>query len=95
MWKLRPADEEHESLDAGAAHDRDTIQLLGGRLWVAVVAGARAVGDVARIEGYCGDDSTLDRALADFADDCGDQTEPDHAELVRAIKRGRVKAIGE
>ena len=52
-------------------------------------------GDVARIEGYCGDDDTLDRALADFAEAYGDQTERDHAELVQAIKSGRVKAAGE
>jgi len=52
-------------------------------------------GDAARIAGYCGDGDTLDRALADFAEDYGDQTERDHAELVRAIKRGRVKAAGE
>jgi uncharacterized protein (DUF2252 family) len=49
-------------------------------------------GDVARIAGYCGDGQTLDRALADFAEDYGDQTERDHAELVQAIKRGRVEA---
>jgi uncharacterized protein (DUF2252 family) len=52
-------------------------------------------GDVARIDGYCGNGNTLDRALADFAEDYGDQTERDHAELVQAIKRGRVKAAGE
>ena len=52
-------------------------------------------GDIARIEGYCGNTDTLDRALADFAEDYGDQTERDHAELVQAIKRGRVKATGE
>jgi hypothetical protein len=49
-------------------------------------------GDVARIAGYCGDGETLDRALADFAEAYGDQTERDHAELVQAIKRGRVPA---
>ena len=51
-------------------------------------------GDVARIVGYCGDGDTLDRALADFAEEYGDQTERDHAELVQAIKRGRVQAAG-
>ena len=54
-------------------------------------AHARA-GDVARIEGYCGDGDTLDRALAEWAESYGDQTERDHAELAQAIKRGRVKA---
>ena len=41
-------------------------------------------GDIAPIEGYCGNTDTLDRALADFAEDYGDQTERDHAELVQA-----------
>ena len=57
-------------------------------------AHARA-GDAARITGYCGDGNTLDRALADFAERYGDQTERDHAELVQVIKSGRVKAAGE
>jgi uncharacterized protein (DUF2252 family) len=42
-------------------------------------------GDVVQIAGYCGDDETLDRALSDFAEAYGDQTERDHAELVQAI----------
>ena len=49
-------------------------------------------GDAARIAGYCGDGDTLDQALADFAEAYGDQTERDHAELVLAIKRGRVES---
>jgi hypothetical protein len=49
-------------------------------------------GDVARIAGYSGDGETLDRALAEFAEAYGDQTERDHAELVQAIKGGRVEA---
>ena len=36
--------------------------------------------------------ATLDRALVDIAEAYGDQTERDHAELVQAIKRGRVKS---
>jgi hypothetical protein len=49
-------------------------------------------GDAARIAGYCGDTDSLDHALAEFAESYGDQTERDHAELVKAIKSGRVKA---
>ena len=54
-------------------------------------------GDAVRISGYCGEEDTLDRALADFAEGYGDQTERDHTELVKAIKTGRVKAavVGE
>ena len=50
-------------------------------------------GDAALIAGYCGDGDTLDRALADFAEAYGDQTELDHGELVQAIKRGRVQSV--
>jgi uncharacterized protein (DUF2252 family) len=50
-------------------------------------------GDSARISGYCEGVDTLDRALADFAEAYGDQTERDHAELVKAIESGRVKAV--
>jgi uncharacterized protein (DUF2252 family) len=62
----------------------------------ALLARAHArYGDAARIAGYCGEDDTLDRALADFAEAYGDQTERDHGELVKAIKAGAVKAAVE
>jgi len=66
--------------------------------WASVCAGllARAhsrMGDAAKIAGYCGKSAGLDDALADFAELYGDQTEKDHASLVKAIKTGRVKAI--
>ena len=60
----------------------------------ALLARAHArYGDAVRIAGYCGEDDTLDRALAEFAEAYGDQTERDHAELVKAITAGRVKAV--
>jgi uncharacterized protein (DUF2252 family) len=49
-------------------------------------------GDAAGIAGYCGDGDTLGRALAEFAEAYGDQTERDHVALVQAIKRGRVES---
>jgi uncharacterized protein (DUF2252 family) len=59
----------------------------------ALLARAHArYGDAARIAGYCGEDDTLDRALAEFAEAYGDQTERDHGALVKAIKTGTVKA---
>ena len=62
----------------------------------ALLARAHArFGDASRIAGYCGEDDTLDRALADFAEAYGDQTERDHGELVKAIKTGAVKAAVE
>jgi len=53
------------------------------------------VGDSAAIAGYCGNSAALDAALSDWAEAYGEQTEIDHASLVRAIKTGRVKAVEE
>jgi uncharacterized protein (DUF2252 family) len=61
-----------------------------------ILARAHArVGDAAAIAGYCGKSTALAGALADFAEDYGDQTERDHDELVQAIKAGRVEAQPE
>jgi uncharacterized protein (DUF2252 family) len=49
--------------------------------------------DAALIAGYCGNSHALDAALAEWAEAYGDQTEADHAVLVKAIKSGKVKAI--
>jgi uncharacterized protein (DUF2252 family) len=49
-------------------------------------------GDPARIAGYCGNATILDEALAEWAEAYGDQTESDHETLVKAIKRGEIKA---
>jgi len=60
----------------------------------ALLARAHArVGDAAALAGYCGNSDVLDKALAIWAEAYGDQTERDHATLVKAIKTGRVKAI--
>lgn len=66
--------------------------------WVSVCGAilARAhsrMGDAAKMAGYCGRSEVLDEALAEFAESYGDQTETDHASLVKAIKKGRVKAL--
>jgi hypothetical protein len=66
--------------------------------WAFVCAGLLArghsrMGDAAKIAGYCGKSEALDEALAAFAESYGDQTETDHASLVKAIKKGRVKAL--
>ena len=44
------------------------------------------------IAGYAGRSDKLDRALARFARAYADQTEADHAELVRAVRQGAVAA---
>lgn len=59
----------------------------------AILARAHArTGDPARIAGYCGNSTALDEALAEWAESYGDQTEQDHATLVRSISRGETKA---
>jgi uncharacterized protein (DUF2252 family) len=59
----------------------------------AALARAHArTGDPAQISGYLGEGTAFDEAIADFAEAYADQTERDHAELVRAIKKGRLPA---
>ncbi len=57
--------------------------------------GHARTGEPALIAGYCGGSTALDEALADWAEAYGDQTEADHAALVKAIKTGRIKATTE
>jgi len=49
-------------------------------------------GDPALISGYLGRSAALDEALASFSVAYADQTEKDHAALVRAIRAGKLKA---
>ncbi len=59
----------------------------------AALARAHArIGDPARISGYLGDGSAFDQAVAEFAGTYADRVEQDHAELLRAIKKGRLPA---
>jgi hypothetical protein len=61
----------------------------------AILARAHArTTDAALIAGYCGKSSVLDDALALWAEVYADQTERDHAELVKALKGDpRVQAM--
>jgi uncharacterized protein (DUF2252 family) len=76
------------------------VELLTGAsfnfyAWSCGVILARAhsrTGDPARIAGYCGNSALLDEALAEWAEKYGDQTERDHDLLVKAIRRGEIKA---
>ena len=52
-------------------------------------------GEPALINGYCGASSTLDEAFADWAEAYGNQNASDHAALVEAIRKGRIKAVKE
>jgi uncharacterized protein (DUF2252 family) len=59
--------------------------------WTLARAHART-GDAARIGGYLGKTSKFDDAIGDFAVTYADQTERDHAALLKAIRAGRVRA---
>jgi hypothetical protein len=50
-------------------------------------------GDAAVIAGYLGSSDAYPAAIAEWAEAYGDQTERDHAALVKAIESGRVQAI--
>jgi uncharacterized protein (DUF2252 family) len=62
--------------------------------WALARAHAKS-GDAARISGYLGKGGAFDRALATFAAAYADQTERDHAALVDAVRKGRVRAEEE
>lgn len=62
--------------------------------WTLARAHAKS-GDAATISGYLGKGDNFDRALARFALAYADQTERDHAVLVKAISSGRVEALSE
>lgn len=52
-------------------------------------------GDAATITGYLGKSDIFDQALGDFALLYADQTERDHARLLKAARSGRVQVINE
>jgi len=52
-------------------------------------------GDPARIAGYLGKSASFDQAIEKFAIAYADQTERDHAALVKAIRAGRLPAQSE
>lgn len=52
-------------------------------------------GDAATISGYLGKGDAFDEALGDFALHYADQTERDHARLVKAARAGKVKVLSE
>ncbi|MDC2957352.1 DUF2252 domain-containing protein [Streptomyces gilvifuscus] len=64
-----------------------------GRMTGALLARAHShSADPRLIAGYCGKNDELDEAIADFAVAYADRTEADHADLVAAVRAGRVAA---
>jgi uncharacterized protein (DUF2252 family) len=62
--------------------------------WTLARAHAKS-GDAAAISGYLGRSDSFDRAVTRFAFAYADQTERDHAALVKAVRAGRVQALTE
>jgi uncharacterized protein (DUF2252 family) len=62
--------------------------------WTLARAHAKS-GDAATITGYLGKGDNFDRALSQFAIAYADQTERDHAALVKAARSGRVETLSE
>jgi uncharacterized protein (DUF2252 family) len=64
-----------------------------GRMTGALLARAHShSADPRLIAGYCGKNEELDEAVAAFAVAYADRTEADHAELVAAVRAGRIAA---
>ncbi|MFE9448821.1 DUF2252 domain-containing protein [Streptomyces sp. NPDC006739] len=64
-----------------------------GRMTGALLARAHShSADPRLIAGYCGKNEELDEAVADFALAYADRTEADHADLVAAVRSGRIAA---
>ncbi|MFG2370013.1 DUF2252 domain-containing protein [Streptomyces sp. NPDC048504] len=64
-----------------------------GRMTGALLARAHAhSADPRLVAGYCGKKDELDEAIATFAVAYADRTEADHAELVGAVRAGRIAA---
>jgi uncharacterized protein (DUF2252 family) len=61
----------------------------------ALARGHARSGDPAMIAGYLGSREAFDDALVEFASACADQTERDHARLLKAIKAGRIKTVDD
>ncbi len=62
--------------------------------WTLARAHAKA-GDAATISGYLGKGDIFDQAMSDFAVAYADQTQKDHAALVKAVNSGRIQALAE
>jgi NAD(P)H-dependent flavin oxidoreductase YrpB (nitropropane dioxygenase family) len=79
------------SIDLASMQTADWAEYVNLCGWALARAHART-GDSARIAGYLGKADQFDAAMARFAAHYADQTERDHAALLRAIRSGRLPA---
>jgi uncharacterized protein (DUF2252 family) len=79
-------------IDASQLHGETLVEYASvcGRV---LAKGHARTGDPLALSAYCGRGDKLDRAIAKFAFAYADQTTADHEQLVRAIRKGRVKAM--
>jgi uncharacterized protein (DUF2252 family) len=82
------------SVDLNNLSKDDWIEYAGICGWTLARAHART-GDPAKIAGYLGKSETFDRAIVKFAVKYADQTERDHARLLKAIRSGKIRAESE
>jgi uncharacterized protein (DUF2252 family) len=86
QFRNRKGSVDPASLQAGLIDDY-------ARMTGALLARAHAhSADPRLIAGYCGKGEELDEAVAAFAVTYADRTEADHAELVEAVRSGRIPA---
>jgi uncharacterized protein (DUF2252 family) len=78
-------------IDVSQMSRQDWLEYVEICGWALARAHART-GDPARIAGYLGKNGTFDRAMGAFALAYADQTERDHAEMVKAIRAGKLQA---
>ena len=78
-------------IDLEAMTKADWLEYVDVCGWTLARAHART-GDAALIAGYIGKADAFDRAIMRFATGYADQTERDHAALVKAIRAGRLTA---
>jgi redox-regulated HSP33 family molecular chaperone len=69
----------------------DYAQLCG---WTLAHAHARS-GEPVKISGYLGKSDIFDKAIADFAVAYADQSEQDHAVLMKAVRAGKLEVFVE
>jgi uncharacterized protein (DUF2252 family) len=78
-------------IDVSQMSRQDCLEYVEICGWALARAHART-GDSARIAGYLGKKDTFDQAMGTFALAYADQTERDYAELVKAIRAGKLPA---
>jgi uncharacterized protein (DUF2252 family) len=88
---VRQLADHKAKIDATLLHG-DTLAEYASVCGRVLAKGHARTGDPLALSAYCGRSNKLERAIAKFAVAYADQTTEDHARLLHAIRRGRVKA---